>query len=188
MKSVKHIESKYNWVPQSQLLAVCVCVCVRTHAHTGGEVGLYLTGCQLRISFTQFPLYIGWWLDPALYKIFLCTLEFENHWVKPKEGTRRKSIYKSLKSLVVKRKWVENTKIFQYSCLPAFWPCWVFVAACGLSLVEVSGGYSSLRHVGFSLRWLLLVQSTGCRHVGFSSCSTWALGRTGLSSCVTRPQ
>ena len=36
-----------------------------------------------------------------------------------------------------------------------FWLCWVFVAAHGLSLVVVSGGYSSLRCAGFSLRWLL---------------------------------
>ena len=54
------------------------------------------------------------------------------------------------------------------------WLCWVFLAACGLSLVAASGGYSSLRCVGFSLRWLLLFQSTGSRHVGFSSCGTWA--------------
>ena len=52
--------------------------------------------------------------------------------------------------------------------------CWVFVAACGLSLVAVSGGYSSLQCAGFLLRWLLLLQSTGSRRVGFSSCSMWA--------------
>ena len=50
-----------------------------------------------------------------------------------------------------------------------FWLRWVFVAACRLSLV-VSRGYSSLRCAGFSLRWLLLLQSTGSRHAGFSSC------------------
>ena len=38
-----------------------------------------------------------------------------------------------------------------------FWLCWVFVAACGLSLVAASGCYSSLRCTGFSLRWLLVV-------------------------------
>ena len=54
-----------------------------------------------------------------------------------------------------------------------FWLCWVFVAARGLSLVVASGGYSSLWHLGFSLRWLLLLQSTGSRHAGFSSCGTW---------------
>ena len=43
---------------------------------------------------------------------------------------------------------------------------WVFVAARGLSLVAASGGYSSLRCVGFSLRWLLLLRSTGSRHAG----------------------
>ena len=44
-----------------------------------------------------------------------------------------------------------------------FWLRWVFVAARGLSLVAVSGGYSSLRCTGFSLRWLLLLRSTGSR-------------------------
>ena len=47
-----------------------------------------------------------------------------------------------------------------------FWLRSVFVAA--------SGGYSSLRCVGFSLQWLLLLWSTGSRHVDFSSCDTWA--------------
>ena len=62
-----------------------------------------------------------------------------------------------------------------------------------LSLVVVSGGYSSLQCAGFSLRWLLLLQSTGSRHPGLvvvarglSSCGTWALecrlgSRHGLS-------
>ena len=62
------------------------------------------------------------------------------------------------------------------------WLRWVFVAVHGLSLVAVSRGYSSLRGAGFSLRWLLLLWSTGSRHAGFSSCGTWAqsLWRTGL--------
>ena len=55
-----------------------------------------------------------------------------------------------------------------------FWLCWVFVAVCGLSLVAVSGGYSSLRHADFSLWWLLLLQSMGSRRTSFSSCGTWA--------------
>ena len=55
-----------------------------------------------------------------------------------------------------------------------FWLCWVFVAARGLSLVAASGGYSSLWCTGFLLQWLLLLRSTGSRHVGFSSCGAWA--------------
>ena len=55
-----------------------------------------------------------------------------------------------------------------------FWLRWVFVAACGLSLVAASRGYSSLWCVGFSLRWLLLLRSTGSRRAGFNSCGTWA--------------
>ena len=50
-----------------------------------------------------------------------------------------------------------------------FWLCWVFVAAHRLSLVEASGSYSSLWRAGFSLRWLLLLRSTGSRRTGFSS-------------------
>ena len=55
-----------------------------------------------------------------------------------------------------------------------FWLCWVFIAVHGLSLVEVSRGYSSLWCTGFSLWWLLLLWSTGSKHAGFSNCGTWA--------------
>ena len=44
----------------------------------------------------------------------------------------------------------------------------------GFSLVAESGVYSSLRCMGFSLQWLLLLWSMGSRHMGFSSCGTWA--------------
>ena len=54
------------------------------------------------------------------------------------------------------------------------WLHWVFVAARGLSLVVVSGGYSSLQCAGFSLRWLLLLPSTGSRCTVFSSCGMLA--------------
>ena len=64
--------------------------------------------------------------------------------------------------------------LFIYFCL-----CWVFIAVRQLSLVVVSGGYSSLwclgfslQCPGFSLQWLLLLQSTGSRRAGFSSCGT----------------
>ena len=50
-----------------------------------------------------------------------------------------------------------------------FWLCQVFVAARRLSLVAARGGYSLLRCAGFSLWWLLLLQSMDCRHAGFSS-------------------
>ena len=66
-----------------------------------------------------------------------------------------------------------------------FWLHWVFVAACGLSLVATSGSSSSLWCTGFSLWWLLLLQSTGFRHTGCSSCGLWALEH-GPSSCGAR--
>ena len=53
-----------------------------------------------------------------------------------------------------------------------FWLLWVFVAA-RLYLVVVSGGYSSLQCVGFSLRWFL-TWSTGSRVLKLSSCSSRA--------------
>ena len=62
---------------------------------------------------------------------------------------------------------------------------WVFVAVCRLSLVVASGGYSFLRCTGFSLRWLLLLRSSGSRCVGFGSCGSRALERR-LSSCGAR--
>ena len=55
-----------------------------------------------------------------------------------------------------------------------FWLCQVFVAAHGLSLVVASGGYSSFPCAGFSLWWLLSLQSIGSRCMGFSICSTRA--------------
>ena len=50
---------------------------------------------------------------------------------------------------------------------------WVFLAACGHSLVWCAG---------FSLVWLLLLLSPVSRHVDLSSCGSRALGH-GLSSC-----
>ena len=55
----------------------------------------------------------------------------------------------------------------------------------GLSLVAASGGYSSLQCTGFSLRWLLSLQSTGSGARGLSSCGSRALERR-LSSCGAR--
>ena len=52
----------------------------------------------------------------------------------------------------------------------------------GFSLFAASGGYSSLRCMGLSLRWLLLLRSMGSRRAGFSSCGSRALERR-LSSC-----
>ena len=44
-----------------------------------------------------------------------------------------------------------------------FWLHWVFIAAHELSLVVASGSYCSLHRAGFSLQWLLLLQSMGSR-------------------------
>ena len=65
-----------------------------------------------------------------------------------------------------------------------FWLHWVFVVARGLSLVAASGGYSWLPCEGFSLRWLLLLRSTGSKHVGLVA--PWHVGssRTRVQTCV----
>ena len=64
-----------------------------------------------------------------------------------------------------------NISFFLFSILFIyFWLCWVFVATHGLYLVAASGGYSLLWCAGFSLRWHLLLWSTGSRCTGFSSC------------------
>ena len=41
----------------------------------------------------------------------------------------------------------------------------------GFSLAAVNRGYSSFQHVGLSSWWRLLLQRTGSKHEGFSSCS-----------------
>ena len=66
------------------------------------------------------------------------------------------------------------------------WLCWVFIAACGHSLV-VRGDYSSLWYTGFSLSWLLSLQSTGSRVHGLSSYSFWDLEHR-VISCGTLAQ
>ena len=68
--------------------------------------------------------------------------------------------------------WISFFNLFILSIY--FWLRWVFVAARGLPLVAVRGAYSWLTCSGFSLRWLLLLQSTGSEHPGFSSCGTRA--------------
>ena len=60
-----------------------------------------------------------------------------------------------------------------------FWLRWVFVAACGLSLVAVSGGFSCCR------AWALGVRASVVVACGLSSGGSWALERR-LSSCGAR--
>ena len=69
---------------------------------------------------------------------------------------------------------------------------YLFLAALGLccctwafSSCGEQGLLFLVVRAGFSLRWFLLLRSTGSRHVGFSSCGTQALERR-LSSCGTR--
>ena len=66
---------------------------------------------------------------------------------------------------------------------PAFVICrlYLFIFGCvGSSLLRTD--FLQLWHMGFSLRWLLLLRSTGSRLTGFSSCGSWGLEHT-LNSC-----
>ena len=81
-----------------------------------------------------------------------------------------------------------------FCLLVYFWLLWVFVAEHRLSLVVASGVYSSLWFTGFSLQWLLLLQSTGSRHTGSTACRIFPdqgsnpcpHGRQILIHCTTR--
>ena len=82
--------------------------------------------------------------------------------------------------------------LFIYLFIFYFWLHWVFVAACGLSLVAASGGYCWLPCADFSLRWFLFcgAQALGARAsgvvaLGLSSHGSRALERR-LSSCGTQ--
>ena len=80
-----------------------------------------------------------------------------------------------------------------YYFLKFIYLIYLFLAVLGLcccvgfSVVAASGGYSSLRCAGFSLRWLLLLLSTGSRRAGFSSCGSRVL-ECRSSSCGARAQ
>ena len=58
--------------------------------------------------------------------------------------------------------------LFIFGCVGSSLLC------AGFSLVAASGGYSLLRCAGFSLRWLLLLRSTGSTRADFSSCGARA--------------
>ena len=57
----------------------------------------------------------------------------------------------------------KKINLFIFGCVGSSLP------RVGFSLVAASGGHSLLWCAGFSLRWLLLLRSTGSRRAGFSS-------------------
>ena len=147
----------------------------------------------ISINFTKFFCIIikNWWIFPKLlYSFFISENLTQKHY-------QGESFHRSNKE---KKKIITNFKntFFKYLFIYLFlfiyfWLRCVFVAVRGLSLVVASGGYSSLRCAGFSLWWLLLLQSTGLvapRHVG--SAQTRArtrvpcIGRRILNHCTTR--
>ena len=90
--------------------------------------------------------------------------------------------------------WCHFSNILFYLFYFIFWLCWVFIAACGLSLVAASRGYSLLWCTGFSSLWLLLcwapalgAQAPVAAARGLSNCGLWALEHR-LCSCGARAQ
>ena len=79
---------------------------------------------------------------------------------------------------------LEKDRIIIYRHVCVFWLPWVFTATHRLSLVVVSGGFSSSWCVAFSLRWFLLWRSTDSRCTGsvVVTCGFWA-SKCGFSSC-----
>ena len=55
-----------------------------------------------------------------------------------------------------------------------FWLHWVFVAALWAFSIAVNGGYFQLPCAGFSLQWLFLFWSMGCRMRRLINCGTQA--------------
>ena len=53
------------------------------------------------------------------------------------------------------RSTIDSLNLFKVINVFNFWLHWVFAAACGLSLIEASGGCSAGRLHGSSPRWLL---------------------------------
>ena len=92
--------------------------------------------------------------------------------------SRARRLYSTFERKRIKEK---PTKMWTYFIYLFIYLFNLFLTVLGLrccaraSLVASSGGYSLLRCAGFSLWWLLLLQSTGSRCTVFSSCGSQAL-------------
>ena len=102
-----------------------------------------------------------------------------------KEGIQmaNKHMKRCVIALVIREMQIKTTVGYYFTStrMTFFFNLFIFILGCvgslllrRLSLVAASGGYSLLRCAGFSLRWLLLLQSMGSRRAGFSSCGAWA--------------
>ena len=54
------------------------------------------------------------------------------------------------------------------------WLCWIFIAACGISLVVGSGDDCLVEEHGLLIVVACLISIKGSRHAGFSHCGTRA--------------
>ena len=98
-------------------------------------------------------------IQPRIYYVFLKML--------------KENVLKFLTVTTVREKVVtiKHPILFKFS-IHLFLVALGLLAVCWLSLVKVVGGRSSLWYEGSPSRWLLLLQRTGSRHSGFSSCGT----------------
>ena len=131
----------------------------------------------------------------SFYLLNLVTLLLDQTFFKKwSQGRKLKKIWSKLgtinRSYVLGSGWLgENTPYLGLMSLTAFLKAFIYLLLVALAtikwqmlngsvhgrpLVAASGGYSLLQCTGFSLRWLLLWQSTSSRLMGFSSWSTWA--------------
>ena len=128
--------------------------------------------CYLHLFFLRCWCSSFLYADPSFWPgLFSLSLKnFFQHFLHSRFTRNKFSVFGCLRRYLFLLHFLKKKKnLFIY-----FWLCWVFLAARRLSLVVVSGGYSSLLCAGFSLRWLLLLRSTGSRRAGFSSCGTQA--------------
>ena len=76
-------------------------------------------------------------------------------------------IFKSYIRILLNTKITNVLSVLKFSDLLIYsWPCWVSVAACGLSPAVGGRGCSQLWCMGFSSRRLLLLGTTGSRSPG----------------------
>ena len=145
--------------------------------HTQGDASVSVIAKAIVLA--QCLIFVKSYLDLGNSSVFMCRIVLPHPQI---------NMLKSCTSSILECGCIWRQGLFKnFYLFIYFWLCWVFIAAHRLSLVATSGCYTSLQCVGFSLWWLLLLQSTGSRCVGFSSCGLQALACR-LSSCGTRAQ
>ena len=109
----------------------------------------------------------------AYFLFFLLkTLSCYSPWLNSMPQVRRFNYYYLFNKIAFVPKSVSNnvSPTFLFILFLFIFGCVGSLLLRGLSVVAANGGYFSLWCAGFSLRWILLLGSTGSRRAGFSSC------------------